>query len=178
MIIAGLYSFKGGQAVLESAYRSELHEIKRAIASVNATTPDRALYTPRYLSRILRQQFKACGWQKRPVRCEYTTKFYVRGYAPAPLSKDMVREMDLVKNRVGVEIQFGKYASVVYDICAKMTIFYKLGVIDVGVQIVPIQAFSSQMSSRVLCFEQSVWDLEHRGVADIDIPVLVLGITT
>jgi hypothetical protein len=25
-------------------------------------------------------------------------------------------------------------------------------------------------------FEQFVWDLEHRGVADIDVPVLILGI--
>jgi hypothetical protein len=24
---------------------------------------------------------------------------------------------------------------------------------------------------------QFVWDLEHRGVADIDIPVLILGVT-
>jgi len=24
-------------------------------------------------------------------------------------------------------------------------------------------------------FEQFIWDLEHRGIADIDIPVLILG---
>jgi hypothetical protein len=27
-------------------------------------------------------------------------------------------------------------------------------------------------------FEQFVWDLKQRGVADIDIPVLILGIAT
>lgn len=32
------------------------------------------------------------------------------------------------------------------------------------------------MSKHMSCFEQFVWDLEHRGIADIDIPVLVLGI--
>jgi len=32
------------------------------------------------------------------------------------------------------------------------------------------------MSTGVSYFEQFVWDLEQRGVSDIDIPVLVLGI--
>jgi len=32
------------------------------------------------------------------------------------------------------------------------------------------------MSTGVSYFEQFVWDLEHRGTADIDIPVLILGI--
>ncbi len=31
-------------------------------------------------------------------------------------------------------------------------------------------------SSGVSYFEQFVWDLKQRGVADIDIPVLILGI--
>jgi hypothetical protein len=33
------------------------------------------------------------------------------------------------------------------------------------------------MSSGVSYFEQFVWDLERRGVSNIDIPVLILGIT-
>jgi hypothetical protein len=57
-----------------------------------------------------------------------------------------------------------------------MTIFRNLGYIDAGVEIVPVKAFAEQMSSGVSYFEQFVWDLEHRGVADIDIPVLILGI--
>jgi len=32
------------------------------------------------------------------------------------------------------------------------------------------------MSSGVSYFEQFVWDLKNRGVADIDIPVMILGI--
>lgn len=44
-------------------------------------------------------------------------------------------------------------------------------------EIVPIKEFADMMSTGVSYFEQFVWDLEHRGVADIDIPVLVLGVT-
>jgi len=84
--------------------------------------------------------------------------------------------MDYVKEKLGVEVQFGKYAFMVYNVCAKMTIFRKLGRIDCGVEIVPTKQFADQMSTGVSYFEQIVWDLEKRGVANIDVPVLVLGI--
>ena len=64
----------------------------------------------------------------------------------------------------------------VYNVCAKMTIFRNLGFIDAGIEIVPVKTLAAEMSSGVSYFEQFVWDLENRGVADIDIPVLILGI--
>jgi hypothetical protein len=81
-----------------------------------------------------------------------------------------------VKNKLGVEVQFGKYAFMVYNVCAKMTIFHKLGHINAGVEVVPIKRFADQMSTGVSYFEQFVWDLQQRGVSDIDIPVLIIGI--
>jgi hypothetical protein len=59
---------------------------------------------------------------------------------------------------------------------AKMTIFKNLGHIDAGIEIVPVKSFADEMSSGVSYFEQFVWDLKNRGVADIDIPVMILGI--
>jgi hypothetical protein len=64
----------------------------------------------------------------------------------------------------------------VYNVCAKMTIFRNLGFIDTGIEIVPVKGFADDMSTGVSYFEQFVWDLESRGVADIDVPVLILGI--
>ena len=40
----------------------------------------------------------------------------------------------------------------------------------------PVKAFAQDMSSGVSYFEQFVWDLETRGVSNIDIPVMILGI--
>jgi len=51
-----------------------------------------------------------------------------------------------------------------------------MGVIDAGVVIAPVEDFANRMSVGVSCFEQFVWDLEQRGVSNIDIPVLILGI--
>lgn len=187
MIIAGVYSFKNGKAVLEAKFGSELQEVEQIIAAVDSTIhktkvskektmPGRILYRPGSLNKAFRQEFTARRWQKWKIPCDYPTQYYARSYAPPASSRGAFREMDFVKNRVGVEVQFGKYAFMVYNVCAKMTIFHNLDVIDVGVEIVPLKEFADEMSTGVSYFEQFIWDLEHRGVADIDIPVLILGV--
>ncbi len=188
MIIAGVYSFKGGKEIMEAKFNSELQEIEQAIAAVDSTVhktklskektmPGKVLYKPGSLNKAFKKEFEARHWQKCKIYCEYPTEYYTLDYNPTATTKGAFREIDFVKNRLGVEIQFGKYAFMVYNVCAKMTIFHKMNVIDVGVEIVPVKDFADDMSTGVSYFEQFVWDLEHRGVADIDIPVLILGIT-
>ncbi len=80
------------------------------------------------------------------------------------------------RKKLGIEVQFGKYAFMVYNVCAKMTIFHNLGHIDHGIEIVPVKSFANEMSTGVSYFEQFVWDLDRRGVSNIDIPVMILGI--
>jgi len=189
MIIAGVYSFNGGKEAIQSGFAAELREIEQIIAAVDSaryktkvskekTMPGRYLYRPGSLNRAFRAEFEARQWRKHRVPCEYSTKYYTPGYDSPALSRGAFREIDFIKNRLGVEVQFGKYAFMVYNVCAKMTIFHKMDLIDVGVEIVPLKVFADEMSTGVSYFEQFVWDLEHRGVADIDIPVLILGITS
>jgi hypothetical protein len=64
----------------------------------------------------------------------------------------------------------------VYNVLAKMTIFAKQGIIDSGIEVVPMLSLANEMSSGVSYFEQIKTDLEYRGVSNIDIPVLVLGV--
>jgi len=64
----------------------------------------------------------------------------------------------------------------VYNVSAKMTIFNKQGIIDAGIEIVPMKEMADRMSTGVSFFEQFKTDLEMRGSADIDIPVLIVGI--
>ncbi len=188
MIIAGIYSFNRGEEIIKARHAAELKDVEQIIASVDSaqcktktsrekTMPGKTLYSPRALNKAFRKEFESRGWNKYKVQCNYTEKYYIHDFAPYNISKEAFREIDFVKNRVGVEVQFGKYAFMVYNVCAKMTIFHNLGVIDVGIEIVPVKLFVSEMSTGVSYFEQFVWDLEHRGVADIDIPVLILGVT-
>lgn len=187
MRVAGVYSFKDGKGYVEQKYPKLLDEIHAVIAAVSAkdhltkeskekTMPGKMLYSPVALNETIKEDFYGRGWKPVKVPCEYPTKFYSADYKPKSLNKGAFREMDFVKETLGIEVQFGKYAFMVYNVCAKMTIFRNRGYIDSGVEIVPIKKFADEMSTGVSYFEQFVWDLENRGVADIDIPVLILGI--
>jgi hypothetical protein len=187
MIIAGKYSFNNGLVILQKQHPALLDEIEEIVGQVEAarykskkskekTMPGRLLYSPVRLNKVFKQQLLKRGWKNKRVACNYPTEFYQSGYNFRPLSSGAFREMDFLKERVGVEVQFGKYAFMVYNVCAKMTIFHNLGFIDIGVEIVPVKNFADRMSTGVSYFEQIVWDLEKRGASNIDIPVLVLGI--
>jgi len=78
--------------------------------------------------------------------------------------------------RQKVEIQFGKYAFVVYNVWAKMTIFHRLSFIDTGVEVVPIKSFADEISTGVSFLGQFVSDLEKRGVSNMEIAVMIFGI--
>jgi hypothetical protein len=39
-----------------------------------------------------------------------------------------------------------------------------------------VKVLADEMSSGVSYFEQFVWDLDKRGISNIDIPVLIIGI--
>ncbi len=137
---------------------------------------NKILYAPAELNKKYSYEFESRGWASKRVRCDYPTSYYTAGYKAKPLRRGAYREIDYVKDRIGVEVQFGKYAFMVYNVCAKMTIFHNLGHIDYGIEIVPVKSLAEEMSTGVSYFEQFVWDLNHRGVSDIDIPVMIYGI--
>lgn len=185
MKIVGQYAFNDGLAYVEAHYtallkQSLIPQINAADAktkiSQEKTMPGRLLYSPKALNKQFEQPFYMAGWQSIRVPCEYPTEYYVNGYNPPRNRQQAFREIDFVKEKLGIEVQCGKYAFMVYNVCAKMTIFHNLGIIDAGIEIVPVKEFAEEMSSGVSYFEQFVWDLEQRGIANIDIPVLILGI--
>jgi hypothetical protein len=186
---SGIYSFKKGREVIRARFASELQEIEQIIKSIDSaqyrtkvskekTMQGALLYDPRSLNAAYKGAFEAQNWKRHRIHCDYSEEEYVPGYKSAATAKGAFREIDFVKNRAGVEVQFGKYAFMVYNVCAKMTIFRNLDVIDVGVEIVPMKDFANLMSTGISYFEQIVWDLKTRGEADIDIPVLILGVTS
>lgn len=187
MRIAAQYSFKNGLDEITQRCPHLLAEIKDAIKAVDAsqhkiklsrekTKTGRMLYSPVSLNKAFEGELSPKGWRSLSVDCEYPTTHYLEDYQIRSSLKGAFRDMDFVKERLGVEVQFGKYSFMVYNVCAKMTIFRNLGFIDCGIEIVPVKSLALEMSSGVSYFEQFVWDLESRGVADIDIPVLIIGI--
>lgn len=188
MKLAAVYSFNKGTEVVSDKYPELVVEINAAIKAIDAsqhktkeskekTMPGQMLFSPVSLNNAFKEQLIGkYGWNPVRVKCDYPTEFYVPDYKFKKANHGQFREMDFVKNKLGVEVQFGKYSFMVYNVAAKMTIFKNLGHIDAGVEIVPVKSFADEMSSGVSYFEQFVWDLKNRGVADIDIPVMILGI--
>jgi hypothetical protein len=186
--VVGVYSFNQGEEEVSSRYPQLLEEVRAAISEVKApahktkvskeiTMPGRSLYAPRSLNKAFKAAFaRFGGWQPVRVPCDYSAAEYVPEYTVRSKSRGAFREMDFVKSTLGVEVQFGKYAFMVYNVCAKMTIFHNLGYIDCGIEIVPVKAFAEEMSTGVSYFEQFLWDLKARGISNIDIPVMILGI--
>lgn len=181
MEIVAQYSFKDGEAFIKQHHQSELEEIMEIISLVDAsvcktkvskekTMKGRPLYSPKALNEQFARFFEERGWAEG-VRIDVETTIPETGE-----THKGYREMDMVKNGVGVEIQFGKYAFMVYNVAAKMTIFANQGVIDCGIEIVPMISLAREMSTGVSYFEQMKTDLEMRGESDIDIPTLILGI--
>jgi hypothetical protein len=187
MRIVGRYSFNQGEEVVRRDFARLLSEVEAVIAAVDSgghktktsrekTMPGQMLFSPVSINKAFKRRFSDAGWAPIRVPCEYSTEHYVEGYTPKALNSGAFREMDFVKKELGVEVQFGKYAFMVYNVCAKMTIFRNLAHIKAGIEIVPVKAFADEMSSGVSYFEQFVWDLGKRGVSNIDVPVLILGI--
>jgi hypothetical protein len=187
MRLAAQYSFKNGLHQITKRSPHLLAEVKEAIEAVDAsqhktksskekTKVGRTLYSPVSLNKAFKKELYPKGWKNLSIDCEYPTTHYLEDYKIRSSLKGAFRDMDFVKDGLGVEVQFGKYSFMVYNVCAKMTIFRNLGFINWGIEIVPVKALALEMSSGVSYFEQFVWDLESRGIADIDIPVLILGI--
>jgi hypothetical protein len=187
MRIVAQYPFNNGINVVTKKYPRLLDEIRAAIKSIDAskhktkkskekTMRGKMLYSPISLNAAFKKQFDKYKWGLARKTCVYSTKYYVKGYKFKIANHGQFRAMDFVKDELGIEIQFGKYSFMVYNVAAKMTIFKNLGYIKAGVEIVPVKSFVDDMSSGVSYFEQFVWDLENRGKADIDIPVMILGI--
>lgn len=187
MRIAGVYSFNGGKEAVAQRYPDLMTEVNEIIKNVDSTgcktkestektMVGRMLFSPRALNDCFKAFFHARHWASVRVPCTYPTTYYLDDYKIRSANRGAFREMDFVKKKLGIEVQFGKYAFMVYNVCAKMTIFNKLGHIDTGIEIVPVKAFAEEMSTGVSYFEQFIWDLESRGVSNIDIPVLILGI--
>lgn len=85
-------------------------------------------------------------------------------------------QTDFVKDQIAVEVQFGKYSFVAYDLFVKHMLFYSGGVINLGIEILPTKKMQSQMSSGIAYFEGEVYNVMRQGRNSPPVPLLILGI--
>jgi hypothetical protein len=85
-------------------------------------------------------------------------------------------QTDFVKDRVAVEVQFGKYSFVAYDLFVKHLAFYVRDEIDVGIEILPMKSLQSHMSSGVAYYEGEFYNVVRQGRGVPSVPLVILGI--
>lgn len=85
-------------------------------------------------------------------------------------------QTDFVKDRVAIEIQFGKYSFVAYDLFVKHLAFYVGDKIDVGIEILPMKSLQSKMSSGVAYYEGELYNVIRQGRGVPGVPLVIIGI--
>jgi hypothetical protein len=85
-------------------------------------------------------------------------------------------QTDFVKDRVAIEVQFGKYSFVAYDLFVKHIAFYIGDKIDVGIEILPMKSLQSQMSSGVAYYEGELYNVVRQGRGVPAVPLILIGI--
>jgi len=171
MIIKDIYSHKGGLEYIRKNNPKELDDVYKAVESINIykalskksheKTKSSLLFSPIDMNNQLKKKLSKKKWISMSV-----------GFKE---HKNAFREIDGLKNRLGLEIQFGKYAFMAYDIFSKMPIFKNRNLIDCGIELVLSHSMIKHMSTGVSSFRQIKLDIEARGIADLDIPTLILG---
>lgn len=157
------YSHLGGAEILKVRFQEHDQEIYDAIMDVKAkktkisrekTMIGKELFSPKDMNTQFRKAFKSRGYTE--LKDIYTIT--------VPNSEIRIsgafKQIDFVKDKVLVEVQFGKYAFMFYDM-AKFQYFFNENKADVGVEIVPCHGLSRHMSTGVSYGEQLVYDIER-----------------
>lgn len=150
----------------------------------------KVLYSPRELNSEFKTGFNVRGWQESRTSYWVTADQQLIRQTMA-LSPEMQKEAiisagnvpifsynqtDFVKDRLAVEVQFGKYSFVAYDLFVKHMAFYVGDVIDVGIEILPMKEMSAEMSSGVCYYEGEVYNVLRHGRGTPAVPLVLIGI--
>lgn len=171
------YSHLGGAEILSLRYPEILRDVNEVIdgirdvprskVSKEKTMRGAMLYSPVWMNTEFTRRFRDRGFKE--LRDYYTITI--------PNSdtrvKGVYKQVDFVKDKVLVEVQFGKYAFMFYDM-AKFQYFFNESKADVGIEIVPCHSLQSQMSSGVSYGEQLVYDIERLRRIFPQVPVKVV----
>ena len=194
MIISELYSHKNAFGLLEDT--EEWAQIKDALKSVEIKNHKTKiskeinkqgdiLISPSSINRDIAEQMDKRGWckKRRSFWMTKNVKELREGlYDSENTQKDTwgdeglysFMEVDFWKNHIGLEVQFGKYAFITHDF-VKMKMFYELGLIDIGIELVPSKNMKKEMSSGPCYFEQAQLYLLPMEEL-LDFPILLIGV--
>lgn len=202
MKIAQKYSHLNGEEYLIVHHNKLYKEIKDVIKNIDANKyrtkrskekrkVDDMLFSPVELNKAFEREFSQKDWSESRYNYYITLnrelmeksilmsakeqqKFLINNGEKNPIYS--YNQTDFVKEKLAVEVQFGKYSFVAYDLFVKHMMFYSGGVINLGIEILPTKKMQSKMSSGIAYFEGEVYNVMRQGRNNPPVPLLILGI--
>ena len=201
MRISAKYSHLNGEEFLLIHHPERWAEIQTVIADVDAkecyhkksqeqTMAGRILYSPGCLNRQFKDHFTELGWRQERYHFWVTADQNILRniyQLPAEEQKQIIEEAgylpigsynqtDFVKDRIAVEVQFGKYAFVAHDLFVKHMGFFVSDRIDVGIEILPMKELEREMSSGVPYYERDLLNVLRQGRGIPAVPLVLIGV--
>ncbi|HET6249948.1 MAG TPA: BglII/BstYI family type II restriction endonuclease [Tepidisphaeraceae bacterium] len=140
-------------------------------ASKEKTKHGKILYSPKEMNSWFKMLLEGCGWT--PSRTDYwvtadhklirrtigldaaAQKAEIEAGGAVPIAS--YNQTDFIKDRVQIEVQFGKYSFVAFDMFVKHMAFFVGDKMDVGIEILPMKSLQDEMSSGVPYYERGLY---------------------
>ncbi|MCB9294047.1 MAG: restriction endonuclease [Lewinellaceae bacterium] len=201
MKIGSQYSHLNGFEWIQYHQKDIWEEIEEIIQGIDAnqfrtkiskekTMKGKKLFSPSDLNKKFKEEFEARNWHESRTSYWVTDEYNLISRImslPEEEQKEQIESVgktpirsynqtDFVKNRVAVEIQFGKYSFIAYDLFVKHMAFFVGNSIDVGVEILPMKSMQAEMSSGPGYYEGALYDLARQGRGVPAVPLVLIGI--
>jgi hypothetical protein len=201
MKIGAMYSHLNGFEWIKYHQKEMWDEIELVIKNINAddyrtkeskekTMVGKMLFSPKELNERMKLDFGNLDWFESRTDYWVTDDYNLISKTMHLNDKDQKKiieeegriaiksynQTDFVKNRIAVEVQFGKYSFIAYDLFVKHLAFYVRDRIDVGIEILPTKSMQSQMSSGPGYYEGALYDLARQGRGVPAVPLVLIGI--
>lgn len=201
MRIVEFYSHLNGYEWLTVRRPNFWAEIEQTITSINANScrtkvskeirmAGQLKYDPTTLNIEFKTRLESLGWQESRVTYWVTDdaklirdtlalpvdqqRLTIEGSGKTPIRS--YNQTDFVKDRVAIEVQFGKYSFIAYDLFVKHMAFFVGDQIDCGIEILPMKSMQAQMSSGPGYYEGALYDLVRQGRGVPAVPLILVGI--
>lgn len=201
MKIGAMYSHLNGFEWIQYHQKDMWEEIEMVIANVDAnlfktkiskekTMKGKKLFSPTDLNKRIKKDFEDLEWFESRTNYWVTDDYNLISktmHLDAEEQKKIMEangkkpiksynQTDFVKKRIAVEVQFGKYSFVAYDLFVKHLAFYVGNTIEVGVEILPMKSMQAEMSSGPGYYEGALYDLARQGRGVPAVPLVLIGI--
>jgi hypothetical protein len=201
MKIVETYSHLNGLEYLMVHKKGLLREVKAVIRGLNAKACKtkvskekgmigRYLYSPIDLNRKFKELLEGKDWRESRVSYWVTkSEKLIRHTLTLPKDEQKkeiedageeaifsYNQTDFVKERVAIEVQFGKYSFVAYDLFVKHLAFYVGDQIDVGIEILPMKSMQREMSSGISYYEGELYNVVRQGRGIPAVPLVIFGV--